>query len=84
LVVSAVPELPRRAHLRPDTPAGIVSPNNDYPALRRSMMRLAHELVQSNVMAVCFGVMLPEHILANSDLVSYFESLHFLLLDLST
>jgi hypothetical protein len=58
----------------------VVSPNEDYPAFWRSMMRLAHELAQNNVVVVYFAVMLPEQILANGDLLSYFHSVNFLCL----
>jgi broad-specificity NMP kinase len=56
------------------------SPNHDYPAFWRSMIRLAHELAQNNVVIVYFSTMLPEQVLANSDVLSYFDSLHFLCL----
>jgi hypothetical protein len=58
----------------------VVPPNHDYPAFWRSMMRLAHELAQNNVVVVYFSGMLPEQILANSDVLSYFDSAHFLCL----
>ena len=58
----------------------VVSPNQDYPAFWRSMMRLAHELAQNNVVVVYFAVMLPEQVLANSDLLGYFDSVNFLCL----
>jgi hypothetical protein len=58
----------------------IVSPNCDYPAFWRSMMRLAHELAENNVGVVHFAVMLPEQVLANSDIVNDFDSVHFLCL----
>ena len=58
----------------------VVSPNHDYPAFWRSMMRLAHEVAQNNVVVVYFAVMLPEQLLANSDLLGYVDSVHFLCL----
>jgi gluconate kinase len=58
----------------------VVSPNEDYPAFWRSMMRLAHELAQNHVVVVYFSVMLPEQVLANSDVLSYFASAQFLCL----
>ena len=58
----------------------VVSPNQDYPAFWRSMMRLAHELAQNNVVVVYFAVMFPEQVLANSDLLGYFHSVNFLCL----
>jgi predicted kinase len=58
----------------------VVPPNDDYPAFWRSMMRLAHELAQNNVVVVYFSTMLPEQVLANSDVLSYFDSVHFLCL----
>jgi hypothetical protein len=44
------------------------------------MMRLAHELAQNNVVVVYFSVMLPEQVIANSDVVSFFDSVRFLCL----
>jgi predicted kinase len=58
----------------------VASLNQDYPAFWRSMMRLAHELAQNNVVVVYFSVMLPAQVLANSDMLSYFNSVHFLCL----
>ncbi len=58
----------------------ISASNDDYPAFWRTWMRLAHELAQNDVVVVYFAVMLPEQILANADLLSYFDSVHFLCL----
>ncbi len=58
----------------------VVGPNEDYPAFWRSMLRLAHELAQNDVVVVYFAVMLPEQLLANRDELAYFESVHFLCL----
>ena len=58
----------------------VAPPNQDYPAFWRSMMRLAHELAQNNLVVVYFSVVLPEQVLTNSDLLSYFDSVHFLCL----
>ncbi|MDP8960554.1 MAG: AAA family ATPase [Actinomycetota bacterium] len=58
----------------------VASPNPDYAAFWRSMMRLAHELAQNNVVVVYFSTMLPEQALANSDVLGYFDSVHFLCL----
>ena len=58
----------------------VVSPNHDYPAFWRSMMRLAHEIAQNNVVVVYFSVMLPEQIVGNRDVLNYFDSVHFLCL----
>jgi ribose 1,5-bisphosphokinase PhnN len=44
------------------------------------MMRLAHELAQNNVVVAYFSTMLPVQVLANRDVLSYFESVHFLCL----
>ena len=41
-------------------------------------MRLAHELAQNNVVVVYFSVMLPQQLLANRDVLSHFDSVHFL------
>lgn len=56
----------------------VVPPNQDYPAFWQSMMRLAHELAQNNVAVVYFSTMLPEQLLANTDALNYFDSVHFL------
>ena len=61
----------------------VVPPNQDYPAFWRSMMRLAHELAQNNVVVVYFSTMLPEQVLANGDVLSYFDAVHFLCLTCS-
>jgi broad-specificity NMP kinase/DNA-directed RNA polymerase subunit RPC12/RpoP len=58
----------------------VAPPNQDYPAFWRSMMRLAHELAQNNVVVVYFSTMLPEQLLANTDALNYFDSVHFLCL----
>jgi broad-specificity NMP kinase len=58
----------------------VVPPKQDYPAFWRSMMRLAHELAQNNVVVVYFSTMLPEQVLANSGVLGYFRSVHFLCL----
>jgi hypothetical protein len=41
----------------------VVSPNPDYTAFWRSMMRLAHELAQNDLVVAYFSVMLPEQVL---------------------
>lgn len=58
----------------------IVPPNQDYAAFWRSMMRLAHELAQNDVVVVLFSTMLPEQVLTNVDVLRYFASAHFLCL----
>jgi thymidylate kinase len=58
----------------------VAASNHDYPAFWRSMMRLAHELAQNNVVVVYFSVMLPEQVLANSGVLTYFDSVQFLCL----
>jgi len=58
----------------------VVSPNPDYTAFWWSMMRLAHELAQNDLVVAYFSVMLPEQVLANSDALRYFDSVHFLCL----
>jgi hypothetical protein len=58
----------------------VAPPNQDYPAFWRSMMRLAHELAQNNVVVVYFSTMLPEQVLANTGVLGYFDSVHFLCL----
>ena len=44
------------------------------------MMRLAHERTQNNIVVVYFSTMLPEQLLANTDALNYFDSVHFLCL----
>lgn len=61
----------------------VVPPNDDYEAFWRSMLRLAHELAQNNVVVVYFSVMRPEQLLANSDILGYFPLGELLVLDLS-
>jgi gluconate kinase len=56
----------------------IAPPNRDYPAFWRSMMRLAHELAQNDTVVVYFSTMLPAQLIANSDTLNYFSSVHFL------
>ena len=58
----------------------VLSPNPDYTAFWRSLLRLAHELAQNDLVVVYFSVMLPEQVLANADAVGYFGSVHFLCL----
>jgi gluconate kinase len=58
----------------------LVTPNQDYPAFWRSLARLAHEISQNNVAVVFFSVMLPEQLLANTDVLEYFHSVSFLCL----
>ncbi len=58
----------------------VVAPNADYPAFWRSMARLAHEIAQNNLAVVFFSVMLPQQLLANTDVLGYFESVSFLCL----
>lgn len=58
----------------------VAPPNQDYPAFWRSMMRLAHELAQNKIVVAYFSTMLPEQVLANIDVLSYFDSVHFLCL----
>ena len=58
----------------------VASPNEDYESFWRTMLRLAHELAQNRVVVVYFSVMRPEQLLANRDLVDYFDSVQFLCL----
>jgi predicted ABC-type ATPase/DNA-directed RNA polymerase subunit RPC12/RpoP len=55
-------------------------PNEDYPAFWWAMTRLAHEISQNNLAVVFFSVMLPDQLLANTDVLNYFESVSFLCL----
>jgi gluconate kinase len=61
----------------------VVPPNHDYAAFWRSMLRLGHELAQNNVAVVYFSTMLPEQLLANRDVLDYFDAVHFLCLTCS-
>jgi gluconate kinase len=56
----------------------VVSPNHDYPAFWRSLMRLAHEIAQNGVAVAYVGVTLPEQLVANDDLFDYFDGVHIL------
>ena len=57
------------------------TPNEDYPAYWRSMMRLAHELGQNGANAIVyFSTMLPEQVLVNRDVLGYFAGVRFLCL----
>ena len=58
----------------------VVPPKQDYPAFWRSMMRVAHELAQNNVAVAYFSTMLPDQVLANRDVIGYFDSVYFLCL----
>jgi predicted ABC-type ATPase len=62
----------------------VVSPNHDYPAFWRSMIRLAHELAQNNVVVVYFSTVVPGQVLANRDVLGYFDQVHFLCLTCSS
>ena len=68
------------ADLFTDDMISLVHPNEDYPAFWRSLARLAHEISQNNLSVVFFHVMLPEQLLANTDVLGYFESVSFLCL----
>jgi len=60
------------------------APNEDYPAYWRSMMRLGHELGQNGAKAITyFSTMLPEQVLVNRDVLSYFAGVRFLCLTCS-
>jgi gluconate kinase len=58
-----------------------VPPNEDYPAFWRSLTRLAHEISQNNLAVVFFSGMVPQQLLANTDVLDYFESVSFLFLE---
>ena len=58
----------------------VVPPNEDYPAFWRSMARVADEISQNNLSVVFFSGMLPQQLLANTDVLDYFESISFLCL----
>jgi hypothetical protein len=58
----------------------VVPPNEEYPAFWRSMTRLAHKISQNNLAVVFFSVTLPQQLLANTEVLDYFESVSFLCL----
>ena len=62
----------------------VVPPNEDYLAFWRSMTRVAHEISQNNLVVVFFSGMLPQQLLANNDVLDYFESVSFLCLRCDT
>jgi hypothetical protein len=47
------------------------------------MLRLAHELAQNRIVVVFFSPLLPEQLLANTEALNYFRSIHFLCLTCS-
>ena len=62
----------------------VAPPNDDYEAFWRSMMGASlHQLARNKVSVVYFSVMRPEQVLANSDILDYFQSVKFSVLDLS-
>jgi predicted ABC-type ATPase len=63
-----------------DQIVSVVAPNEDYPAFWRSMARVAHEISQNNLAVVFFSGMLPQQLLANTEVLEYFESVSFLCL----
>jgi predicted ABC-type ATPase len=63
-----------------DDMISLVHPNEDYPAFWRLLARLAHEISQNNLAVVFFSVMLPQQLLANTDVLGYFGSVSFLCL----
>ena len=63
-----------------DDMISLVHPNEDYPAFWRLLARVAHEISQNNLTVVFFSVMLPQQLLANTDVLDYFESVSFLCL----
>ncbi len=63
-----------------DQMISVVPPNEDYPAFWRSMARVAHEISQNNLTVVFFSGMLPQQLLAHTDVLDYFESVSFMCL----
>ncbi len=61
-----------------DQMTSVVPPNEDYAVFWRSLARVAHEISQNNLSVVFFSGMLPQQLLANIDVLDYFESLSFL------
>jgi hypothetical protein len=66
-----------------DEIASAASPDPDYGAFWRLMMRMAHELSENDLVVVYFSVMLPEQVLLNSDALRYFDGVEFLCLTCS-
>ncbi len=58
----------------------VVPPKADHREFWRSMMQLAHELAQNNLVVAYFSTMLPEQVLDNRDVLGYFASVQFLCL----
>lgn len=52
----------------------------DYAAYWRWLIEVAHEISQNQLVVTYFSVMLPEHLLANTEALEYFDSVHFLYL----
>ena len=63
-----------------DDMVSLVTPVKDHPAFWRFLAKVAHEISQNNLVVVYFSVMLPGQLLANADVVDYFESVSFLCL----
>ncbi len=62
----------------------LVTPVKDHPAFWRFLAKVAHEISQNNLVVVLFSVMLPGQLLANADVLDYFESVSFLCLTCDT
>jgi len=60
--------------------ASVISPRHDYDEFWVSLMTIAHEIGQAGRPVVYCGVMLPEQVLANDDLVDLFSTVRFLAL----
>lgn len=58
----------------------LIGPEPDYAAFWGWMIKVAHEIAQNAVVVTYFSVMLPEQVLANTDALEYFNSVHFLYL----
>jgi len=61
-----------------DDLVSVFSPNHDYPAFWRTLMRLAHEIAQSGNVVAYFGVTLPAQVLDNHTMLRFFTDLHSL------
>ncbi len=63
-----------------DDMVSLVTPVKDHPAFWRFLAKVADEISQNDLVVVYFSVMLPGQLLANADVVDYFESVSFLCL----
>ena len=61
-----------------DDLTSVATPQRDYVAFWRFLLRLAHEVGQNDTSVAFCGIALPEQVLANSDMLDYFSAVHFI------